>query len=63
MIMPRPRDDGGTRALGIESLKNVPLFRDFDETELSEVAQLVTTRRYGKHQTIFVRATPVRRST
>jgi CRP/FNR family transcriptional regulator len=58
MIMPRPRDDGGSRALGIESLKNVPLFRDFDETELSEVVQLVATRRYGKHQTIFREGDP-----
>jgi len=57
MIMPRPRDDGA-RALGTDSLKNVPLFRDFDETELSEVAQLVATRRYGKHQTIFREGDP-----
>ena len=58
MIMPRPRDDGGSRALGIESLKKVPLFRDFDETELAEVVQLVATRRYGKHQTIFREGDP-----
>jgi len=56
--MPRPRDDGGSRAVGIESLKSVPLFRDFDEAELSEVAQLVTTRRFGKHQTVFREGDP-----
>lgn len=41
------------RTIGLESLRTVPLFRDFDAAELSEVAQLVTTRRYAKHQTIF----------
>jgi CRP/FNR family cyclic AMP-dependent transcriptional regulator len=58
MIIPRHRDDGGSRTIGIEPLKTVPLFRDFDETELSEVAQLVTTRRYAKHQTIFREGDP-----
>ncbi len=42
----------------VEPLRNVPLFRDFDEVELSEVAQLVTARRYGKHQTIFREGDP-----
>jgi CRP/FNR family transcriptional regulator len=53
MINPRTRDDGASRSIGIEPLRSVPLFREFDEVELSEVAQLVTLRRYGKHQTIF----------
>jgi len=59
MIIPRNREEGGGgRTIGIEPLRTVPLFRDFDETELSEVAQLVTTRRYGKHQTIFREGDP-----
>ncbi len=56
MIIPgdmRSRDDGALRTIGLEALRTVPLFRDFDAAELSEVAQLVTMRRYGKHQTIF----------
>jgi CRP/FNR family transcriptional regulator, cyclic AMP receptor protein len=58
MIIPRHRDEGAGRTIGIEPLKTVPLFRDFDEAELSEVAQLVTTRRYAKHQTIFREGDP-----
>jgi CRP/FNR family transcriptional regulator len=42
----------------LDSLRNVPLFRDFDETELMQVAGLVTTRRYAKHQTIFREGDP-----
>jgi CRP/FNR family transcriptional regulator len=58
MINPRTRDDGPERTIGIEPLKTVPLFRDFDEVELAEVAQLVTLRHYGKHQTIFREGDP-----
>jgi CRP/FNR family transcriptional regulator len=58
MIMPRPRDDDTARTIGLEPLRNVPLFRDFDDAELTEVAQLVTTRRFGKHQTIFREGDP-----
>lgn len=41
-----------------ESLRNVPLFRDFDEAELTEVSRLTTTRRYAKHQIIFREGEP-----
>jgi CRP/FNR family transcriptional regulator len=58
MIMPKHRDDDSTRIIGLEPLRAVPLFRDFDQAELSEVAQLVTTRRLGKHQTIFREGDP-----
>jgi CRP/FNR family transcriptional regulator len=57
MIMPKPRPDDGL-TIGLEPLRNVPLFRDFDAAELSEVAQLVATRRFGKHQTIFREGDP-----
>ncbi len=53
MIAPKARDDDGDRSIGLDPLRNVPLFRDFESSELSEVAQLITTRRYAKHQMIF----------
>jgi CRP/FNR family transcriptional regulator len=56
MIQPKPRDEHVT--IGLEPLRNVPLFRDFDTAELSEVAQLITTRQFGKHQTIFREGDP-----
>ncbi|MFY9780974.1 MAG: Crp/Fnr family transcriptional regulator [Candidatus Baltobacteraceae bacterium] len=55
--MPKHGDDI-TRTISLESLRIVPLFRDFDVAELAEVAQLVTARRYGKHQTIFREGDP-----
>ncbi len=55
--MPK-RGDDITRTISLESLRNVPLFRDFDMAELAEVAQLVTTRRFAKHQTIFREGDP-----
>jgi CRP/FNR family transcriptional regulator len=58
MTVPKPRDDGHNRAIGTEPLRNVPLFRDFDDAELAEVAQLVVTRRYAKHQMIFREGDP-----
>jgi CRP/FNR family transcriptional regulator len=58
MILPRPRDDDATRTVGFEPLRNVPLFRDFDDAELTEVAQLVAIRRFTKHQTIFREGDP-----
>ena len=45
-------------SIGLDLLRNVPLFRDFDAAELSEVAQLVTVKRFGKHQTIFREGDP-----
>jgi CRP/FNR family transcriptional regulator len=57
MILPKPRSDEHL-TIGLEPLRNVPLFRDFETTELSEVAQLITTRQYGKHQTIFREGDP-----
>jgi CRP/FNR family cyclic AMP-dependent transcriptional regulator len=57
MIMPK-RGEDVTRTISLESLRNVPLFRDFDLAELAEVAQLVTTRRFAKHQTIFREGDP-----
>jgi len=41
-----------------ETLRTVPLFRDFDDAELVEVARLVTTRRYAKQQVIFREGDP-----
>ena len=58
MIMPKNRVDDGVRTVRLDSLRNVPLFRDFDETELMQVAGLITTRRYAKHQTIFREGDP-----
>jgi CRP/FNR family transcriptional regulator, cyclic AMP receptor protein len=58
MIMPKQRVDEGVRTVRLDSLRNVPLFRDFDETELIAVAGLVTTHRYAKHQTIFREGDP-----
>ncbi len=55
--MPK-RVDEGVRTIRMDSLRNVPLFRDFDETELMQVAGLVATRRYAKHQTIFREGDP-----
>lgn len=55
--MPK-RGEDVTRTISLESLRNVPLFRDFDLAELAEVAQLVTTRRFAKHQTIFREGDP-----
>ncbi len=56
--MPKQRVDEGVRTVRLDSLRNVPLFRDFDETELTQVAGLVTTHRYTKHQTIFREGDP-----
>jgi len=56
--MPKQRVDEGVRTVRLDSLRNVPLFRDFDETELMQVAGLVTTHRYAKHQTIFREGDP-----
>jgi len=58
MIMPKHRVDDGVRMVRLDSLRNVPLFRDFDETEILQVAGLVTTRRFAKHQTIFREGDP-----
>ncbi len=58
MVSPKPRDEEPGRTIGLDALRNVPLFRDFEQSELSEVAQLVTTRRYPKHQTIFREGDP-----
>jgi CRP/FNR family transcriptional regulator, cyclic AMP receptor protein len=58
MVMSNARVDEITRTISLESLRNVPLFRDFDQTELAEVAQLVSMRRYAKHQTIFREGDP-----
>jgi CRP/FNR family transcriptional regulator len=58
MVTPKQRGEDVTRTISLESLRNVPLFRDFDMAELAEVAQLVTTRRYPKHQTIFREGDP-----
>ncbi len=46
------------RTVRLDTLRNVPLFRDFDEAELLQVAGLVGTRRYAKHQTIFREGDP-----
>jgi CRP/FNR family cyclic AMP-dependent transcriptional regulator len=58
MIMPKFREDGVPRPIGLESLRSVPLFRDFDQSELTEISQLVTTRKFSKHQMIFREGDP-----
>ncbi len=58
MIARKPRNDDDEHTIGLDLLRAVPLFRDFDPSELSEVAQLVTTRRYAKHETIFREGDP-----
>ncbi len=58
MIAPKPRADDAARTIGIDVLRGVPLFRDFDPAELAEVAQLITMRRFAKHQTIFREGDP-----
>ena len=57
MMLPQAHDDG-SRTIGTELMRTVPFFRDFEASELSEVAQLVTTKRFTKHQTIFREGDP-----
>ncbi len=57
MTTPKPRGDESI-TVGLDPLRNVPLFRDFDAAEMSEIAQLVTLRQYAKHQTIFREGDP-----
>ena len=45
-------------SIRLDSLRSVPLFRDFDDAELQQVGQLVTARRFGKHKTIFREGDP-----
>jgi len=45
-------------APSIDLLRDVPLFRDFDDAEFAEVAQLVTVTRFGKNQTVFREGDP-----
>jgi CRP/FNR family cyclic AMP-dependent transcriptional regulator len=58
MMVQKARDEFAPRPIGLDVLRNVPLFRDFESTELAEVAQLVTTRRFPKHHTIFREGEP-----
>jgi CRP/FNR family transcriptional regulator len=58
MMVSKSRDSERTRTVNLDVLRNVPLFRDFDDLELREVADLVTTRRFAKHQTIFREGDP-----
>ena len=58
MLAPKHRPEEPPRTIGNEALRAVPLFRDFEPAELSELAQLITTRRFGKHQTIFREGEP-----
>jgi CRP/FNR family transcriptional regulator len=51
-----PVDETPSIDLGL--LRDVPLFRDFDDAEFSEVAQLVAVRRFGKNQTVFREGDP-----
>ncbi len=57
MAMPTGQDEAHL-TMRLDALRNVPLFRDFDHDELVEIAALVTTRRYTKHQTIFREGDP-----
>ncbi len=40
------------------TLRRVPLFRDFEDTELDQIAGTVANRRFGKHQFIVREAEP-----
>lgn len=42
----------------VMTIRRVPLFRDFAEAELSQVAATVSERRYGKHQFIVREGDP-----
>ena len=57
MLAPK-RPEDTSRTIENDALRSVPLFRDFEPAELSELAQLITTRRFGKHQTIFREGEP-----
>jgi CRP/FNR family transcriptional regulator len=57
MLAPK-RPEEPSRTIEHEALRAVPLFRDFEAAELSELAQLIATRRFAKHQTIFREGEP-----
>ena len=44
--------------LEASSLRRVPLFREFEDAELTAIASAVTNRRYGKHQFIVREGDP-----
>jgi CRP-like cAMP-binding protein len=58
MFVSKQKRDDAVPAVRLDTLRSVPLFRDFDQAELAEVARLVTTRRFAKHQTIFREGDP-----
>lgn len=58
MLARKPRGEETLQTIGNDALRAVPLFRDFEAAELSELARLITTRRFGKHQTIFREGDP-----
>ena len=58
MLARKPRPEETALPIGNEALRAVPLFRDFEPAELTELARLITTQRFGKHQTIFREGEP-----
>ena len=58
MITPNRKNEEPQSSVRLETLRSVPLFREFDQTELLEVAQLIATRRFPKHATIFREGDP-----
>jgi CRP/FNR family transcriptional regulator, cyclic AMP receptor protein len=50
----------GETPVGIDRaiLRHVPLFREFEEDQLVELARLFSVRQYRKHQTIFCEGDP-----
>jgi CRP-like cAMP-binding protein len=58
MLARKQRPEETALPIGNEALRAVPLFRDFEPAELTELARLITTQRFGKHQTIFREGDP-----
>jgi CRP/FNR family transcriptional regulator len=58
MLARKHHTEETSTTIGNEALRAVPLFRDFEASELSELARLIVTRRFGNHQTIFREGDP-----
>ena len=49
---------GTLKMVDATTLRRVPLFRDFEDTELDQIAGTIANRRFGKHQFIVREAEP-----
>jgi CRP/FNR family cyclic AMP-dependent transcriptional regulator len=58
MLARKQRPEETALPINNEALRAVPLFRDFEAAELTELARLITTQRFAKHQTIFREGDP-----